>query len=54
MDADLPFYSSFRYFRGLNSFARPVVTSAWTGLREALQASPWPVGQRAFLKVAWA
>jgi len=34
--------------RGLNSPAGPALTSAWTGLRDAVQVSPRPAGQRAF------
>jgi len=40
-------------FRGLNSPTGPVLALAWTGLREAVRASPRPAGSRAFLEPAW-
>ena len=39
--------------RGLNSPAGPVVASAWSGLRDAVHASPRPAGSPAFLAPAW-
>jgi len=39
--------------RGLNSPAGPVLDSAWSGLRDAVHASPWPAGSPAFWARAW-
>jgi hypothetical protein len=39
--------------RGLNSPAGPVLASAWSGLRDAVHASPRPAGSPAFLAPAW-
>ena len=48
LPSDALFHCAHGEDRGLNSPAGPALTSAWTGLRDAVQVSPRPAGQRAF------